>query len=295
MIQVNRTLSKFVFTENDAQYVREAGELLKDYIPVFINSFYEWLAGQEEYQLFFADNPASMARVKDMQSSHWHKFFKANVDQEYFSSRRHVGAVHARINLGNDIYCAGMSISGNLLIKQLRSIKTAPAHLDAIIDAVNKLIAIDTYLALDEIANVKNKELASYTQTLMAMSTPVIPIWEDILLLPILGIVDSSRSQDIMNKTLAKIAETSAKVFIMDISGVAAMDTAVANQLIKITKATQLMGCISIISGISPEVAYTLVELGVQVGDVKTTGSLRDAAAIGLELIGAKIINDQSI
>ena len=89
-----------------------------------------------------------------------------------------------------------------------------------------------------------------------------------------------------MQKTLAKIGETRAKIFVIDISGVAAVDTAVANQLIKITKATQLMGCESIISGISPSISQTLVELGINVGEVKTTATLRDALEIGLRSLG---------
>ena len=90
-----------------------------------------------------------------------------------------------------------------------------------------------------------------------------------------------------MNKTLSKIGETRAKIFVLDISGVGAVDTAVANQLMKITKATLLMGCESIISGISPAIARTLVELGIQVGDVRTTATLRDAVEYALRAIGA--------
>jgi anti-anti-sigma regulatory factor len=118
------------------------------------------------------------------------------------------------------------------------------------------------------------------------MSTPVTPIWEGILLLPLLGVLDSARTQDIMDKTLNKISETRAKVFVMDISGVGSMDTAVANQLIKITKATQLMGCETIVSGLSPSIARTLVELGVNVGEVRTTATLRDSFELALRAVG---------
>jgi anti-anti-sigma factor len=123
----------------------------------------------------------------------------------------------------------------------------------------------------------------------MEMSTPVTPIWEGILLLPLLGILDSQRSQDVMNKTLARIAETRARVFVMDISGVSAMDTAVANQLLKITKATQLMGCETILSGLSPAIARTLVELGVNIGEVRTTATLRDSFELALRTVGVDL------
>ena len=135
----------------------------------------------------------------------------------------------------------------------------------------------------------QQQTLDSIAKALLEMSTPVTPIWEGILLLPLLGIIDSGRTQDVMNKTLTKIAETRAKVFVLDISGVGTVDTAVANQLIKITQATQLMGCESIISGISPAVARTIVELGVKVGEVKTTATLRDAFEMALKSTGVDI------
>ena len=91
----------------------------------------------------------------------------------------------------------------------------------------------------------------------MEMSTPVAEIWDDILMLPLVGIIDSKRAQDIMTAVLSRIAETHSRTLILDISGVAVVDTAVANHLIKITKATRLMGCACTISGISPAIAQT--------------------------------------
>lgn len=121
------------------------------------------------------------------------------------------------------------------------------------------------------------------------LSTPVTPIWDQILLLPLVGILDSMRAASIMTKSLQMIAQTRAKIFILDISGVATVDTAVANQLIKITKATQLMGCEAIISGLSPAVARTIVELGVNVGEIRTKATLRDALESALTGLGNPI------
>lgn len=126
-------------------------------------------------------------------------------------------------------------------------------------------------------------------KSLQEMSTPVTPIWDGILLLPLVGIIDSMRTADVMNKSLTKIAETRARVFVLDIAGVATVDTGVANQLIKITKATQFMGCEAIISGVSPAIARTMVELGVSVGDIRTTATLRDAFEIALKRVGSTV------
>lgn len=119
--------------------------------------------------------------------------------------------------------------------------------------------------------------------------TPVNILWEKTLLIPIFGTVDSQRAQEIMESMLKKILEIEAKVVIMDILGVAAVDSAVANHLVKITKSTKLMGCECIVSGISPAIAQTLVQLGVELGDVITTATLRDALGLALERQGLEV------
>ncbi|MGE4299092.1 MAG: PAS domain-containing protein [Desulfovibrionaceae bacterium] len=121
------------------------------------------------------------------------------------------------------------------------------------------------------------KRLREQSRTIQEISTPAISLWDGIVVLPVLGVVDSLRAKQMMNAMLLKIKETSAKTIILDIQGVAAVDTAVANHLIKITKATKLMGCRCIISGISPAVAESLVQLGIELGDVATNSTLRDA------------------
>jgi rsbT co-antagonist protein RsbR len=121
------------------------------------------------------------------------------------------------------------------------------------------------------------------------MSTPVTEVWEDVLMLPIVGMIDSRRAQDIMTAVLSKIGETHARSLILDISGVAVMDTAVANHLIKISKASRLMGSVCIISGVSPAIAQTMVELGINVGDVRTTATLRDALTVALRDAGVEL------
>ncbi len=131
--------------------------------------------------------------------------------------------------------------------------------------------------------------LQTQSKTIRQMSTPTIKLWEGVLVLPVVGVVDSIRAQYMMETVLNKIAETFSKVIILDIHGVAAVDTAVANHLIKITKATKLMGCECILSGISPAVAQTIIQLGIDMTSVTTKSTLSDALeeaflALGLEV-----------
>ena len=281
---------KFLISNESCAQMARIGELLQHRLDDFVHDWYEWLMRQEEFLVFFGSSEsANLRRAQSLQKTHWMDFFKADITEDYVTGRRHVGAVHARIELPNEIYFAGMSLAQELIVAMLSEARLPPAELEALHRTLSKHIMFDTFLVVDEIARIHQQKLYESTKALMEMSTPVTPIWDGILLLPLLGIVDSVRTQDIMNKTLYKIAETSAKVFVMDISGVAAVDTAVANQLIKITKATRLMGCKAIISGISPAIARTLVELGVSVGDVKTTATLRDAVEWALIAINAEV------
>jgi rsbT co-antagonist protein RsbR len=123
----------------------------------------------------------------------------------------------------------------------------------------------------------------------MEISTPAIKLWDRVVVLPVVGVVDSLRAQQMMNTMLKKITETLSKVIILDIEGVAAVDTAVANHLIKIAKATKLMGCRCIISGISPAVAETLVQLGIDLGDVTTNSTLQDSLADAFDILNLEV------
>lgn len=135
----------------------------------------------------------------------------------------------------------------------------------------------------------QEKKLKEQSRTIMEISTPAIKLWDRIVILPVVGVVDSLRAQQMMNTMLEKIKETSAKVIILDIQGVAAVDTAVANHLIKIAKATKLMGCRCIISGISPAIAETLVQLGIELGDIATNSTLQDALSDAFSIVSLMV------
>lgn len=133
------------------------------------------------------------------------------------------------------------------------------------------------------------KRLNEQSQTIREMSTPTIELWDGVLVLPVVGVVDSMRAQHMMDSMLNKIAETYSKVIIMDIQGVAAVDTAVANHLIKITRATKLMGCECILSGITPAVAQTIIQLGINMDNIKTKSTLSDALAEAFKMLNLEV------
>ena len=131
-------------------------------------------------------------------------------------------------------------------------------------------------------------------QELLELSTPVVVLWEGVLALPLIGTLDSARTQVVMESLLQKIVETGAGIAIIDITGVPTVDTLVAQHLLKTVAAARLMGADCIISGIRPQIAQTIVHLGVNLADVITKATLADAFAIALRRSGLAVTRSQA-
>jgi len=277
-------LDKFDVSPEDLSLLKECGKALANKIDRVVDRFYEWLGQQPEFNVFFSSQD-TVERVKRLQKVYWADFFSGVVDQRYVDYRVHIGEIHAQRDMPNLIYFAAMLRFQLLFMEELQASDLPADRLRPAMRAFTKLLTLDTYVTSDQIAQFAKRRVLESGKAMLAMSTPVTSIWDGILLLPLVGIVDSQRTQDIMEKTLSRIGESRARVFVMDISGVVTVDTAVANNFIRITQATRLMGCDCIISGISPSVARTLVELGANVGEVRTTATLRDALQLALAAI----------
>jgi rsbT co-antagonist protein RsbR len=274
--------------DDDVSAIRKFGKFITADMAGYMEQFYVWLREQPEFEQFFYDEQL-LQRVTSMQATYWTILFEAKLDEAYIRDRRAVGEVHARIGLPLPVYFAAMNTMLELFATAVTERKMSTDERVGTYRALTKLIQMDTSIVVDTYTVITSETISRQSRSMIAMSTPVTAIWENVLLLPIVGVVDSQRAQDIMNAILAKVADTSSKVAILDIAGVAIVDTAVANHLIKITKATKLMGCNCTISGVSPAIAQTIVELGIDVGEVQTTATLKDALANAFRVIGVTL------
>ncbi|HEV7499132.1 MAG TPA: STAS domain-containing protein [Vicinamibacteria bacterium] len=126
-------------------------------------------------------------------------------------------------------------------------------------------------------------------EELLELSTPVVRLWDDIVAVPLIGTLDSARTQIVMENLLQEIVNLGASIAIIDITGVPTVDTLVAQHLLKAVAAARLMGADCIISGIRPQIAQTIVHLGVNLGDVTTKATLADAFALALKRTGMTV------
>jgi len=129
-------------------------------------------------------------------------------------------------------------------------------------------------------------------EELLELSTPVVKLWEGVLALPIIGTLDSARTQIVMESLLQAIVQTNSRVAIIDITGVPTVDTVVAQHLLKTVTAARLMGADCIISGVRPQIAQTIVHLGINLMDVTTKATLSAAFAVALQRLGVTFVRE---
>jgi len=172
------------------------------------------------------------------------------------------------------------------LFARLRSRLRDAEGLGAEVWRLTLLIDRVALLTFEEAQRTRDQVIARQQQDMLELSTPVVRLWRDVLAVPLIGTLDSARTQVVMETLLQQIVDTGASIAIIDITGVPTVDTLVAQHLLKTVTAARLMGADCIISGIRPQIAQTIVHLGVSLRDVTTKATLADAFAVALQRTG---------
>jgi rsbT co-antagonist protein RsbR len=147
-------------------------------------------------------------------------------------------------------------------------------------------------LTMEVFQKTREDIIGRQQQELLELSTPVVRLWDNILALPLIGTLDSARTQIVMQNLLEAIVQTRSDYAIIDITGVPLVDTLVAQHLLKTVAAARLMGADCLISGIRPQIAQTIIHLGVDLTDVTTKATLADAFAVALRRSGQVLVKD---
>lgn len=158
------------------------------------------------------------------------------------------------------------------------------AKLSQIVDDLG-LFMLETY------ASARETVIAQQAETLLELSTPVVKLWDGIVALPLVGTLDSARTQVVMEALLQALVDTGSEHAIIDITGVPAVDTQVAQHLLKTVQAARLLGAECIVSGIRPQIAQTVVALGIEFGDIQTKATLADAMLMAMRRSGLDVVS----
>lgn len=174
---------------------------------------------------------------------------------------------------------------------------------DAVLEALDEADAVDAgflefsrfvddlgLYTFEMFAQARESIITDQAEQLLELSTPVVKLWEGVLAVPLVGTLDSARTQVVMEKLLQGLVDTGSEHAIIDITGVPAVDTQVAQHLLKTVVAARLMGAECIVSGIRPQIAQTIVALGIEFGDITTKATLADALVSALARAGVEVV-----
>ncbi|TQM85394.1 rsbT co-antagonist protein RsbR [Saccharothrix saharensis] len=165
-----------------------------------------------------------------------------------------------------------------------------PALFREVLDFATLMDALGL-VTFETFAAAREEIITEQAEQLLELTTPVVKLWEGVLAVPLVGTLDSDRTQVVMEKLLQSLVDTGAEHAIVDITGVLAVDTQVAQHLLKTAFAARLMGAECTISGIRPQIAQTIVALGIEFGDITTKASLADALRHALHRQGVDVVS----
>lgn len=253
-----------------------------------VERFYSHLMSQPETRDYL-DDPSLVERLKQKQAAYFLELFSGEIDLPYVQNRLRVGAVHAKLAVSTWWYIGAYAWYLQVVRERLQAYRDDPEERQADFNAIERILHFDASLAIDAYIARHVESQRRHQAALRELSTPVIRVHERVLLLPLVGTIDSARAQQVMESVLVRISEEHAKVLLLDIAGVAVVDTQVADYLLKTTSAVRLLGAKTILTGISPQVARTVVELGVDLTSLYTRNTLSDGLELALSLLDKRI------
>ena len=287
--ELKRRLAFFEVTDEDVKRLTGLKSFADRWTHEITEGLYELIMGQPESRAFFPDQ-ATLNRVKKLQNTYFLGLFSGNYDLSYMRDRLRVGAAHERIGMPPKLYLGAYRRYLALIHMKLRDhFKGNEEEAAKALSSIRKVIFFDMALAIDTYIAAYLETMTRHQAAIRELSTPVIKVYDRVLLLPIVGTVDTQRAHQIMETVLVQVVEQQAKVMILDIAGVPVVDTKVADHILKTTAAVQLLGAQTILTGISASVARTVVQLGVEITRMHTRSKLSEGIELALSILGKKV------
>lgn len=278
----------FRLTDEDLRRLTGLRPFAEKVTDAIVEDFYALLLSHPDTLSFFGDE-ATIRRVKRTQREYFMGLFAGRCDIAYVEDRLRVGAAHERIGLAPKWYLGAYRQYLDLIHQKLVDEGLAPEQLHQAFASIQRIVFFDVALAIDTYIAASLDALGRHQAAIRELSTPVIRVYERVLLLPLVGAIDSHRAHQVMESVLLHIVEAQAKCIIIDIAGVPVVDTRVADHLLKTTAAVRLLGAQTILTGITAQVARTIVQLGVDVSSMHTVSRLSDGIELALGMVGKAI------
>ncbi|MGR9086456.1 MAG: protoglobin domain-containing protein [Gammaproteobacteria bacterium] len=295
--EIDRRKAFLELGERDIEELSGLDKLAEKYADPVIEAFYEHILAFEETRSFFQD-PSLLNRVKLAQKTYFARLTQGSYGKDYIEDRLKIGVVHERIGLPVKTYLGMYNFYlRNVAHHLFENHRNDPGKAFKSYLSLLKVVFLDIGLAIDTYINRREQLIGRQREAMRELPTPVLQVRERLLILPVVGLLESYRAHQLTEQLLENIRLTRAKAAIVDITGVPIVDSKVANHLLQTVSAARLMGSTVILTGLSPQIAQALVAIGVDLSQVKTTVDLQSGLEEAERLLGYRMtpVDDGSL
>ena len=278
------------FEAVDVEHIAAVKDIVMQHTDDYVATFFNHLASLEEARPLMASR-ALLEKARQLKKEHLVAMVGGDYGAKYVEQRLELGALYARAGLETRVFLGAFhtllrQVGGAVMTKfERRPIEGFENFV-----SLKKLAFFDIGLIVDILVFERERVIRQQQEAIRELSTPVLQIRDRLLLLPIFGVVDTQRARFITENLLQSIRANRAKVVVMDVTGVATIDSKVANHLLQTVAAARLMGALVIVTGLTPDVAQSLVTLGIELSKLNTVGDLQGGLEEAERILGVRVL-----
>ncbi|HEY5921804.1 MAG TPA: protoglobin domain-containing protein [Kofleriaceae bacterium] len=274
---------------DDQQRLAAIRELISTHADELTDVFFHHLASLSEAKVLLGYRELTN-QARSLKRAHLIEMVGGKYDLAYAEQRIRLGLLYGRVGLETKVFVGAfqqvIARAGELIMKAAKD----PMEGFQRFLSLQKVAAFDIGLHSDVLIHERERVIGKQSEAIRELSTPVLQIRERLLLLPLIGVIDTHRAQLITENLLHAIRGTRARVVVIDVTGVATIDSKVANHLLQTVSAARLMGARTIVSGVSADVAQSMVALGIELSPFRTIGDLQGGLEEAEHFLGYRVV-----
>ena len=282
------------FEASDLPRIAAIRDLVTQHTDDYVTTFFNHLSGLDDARSLIASR-AIAERARQLKREHLVAMVQGEYGMKYVEQRIELGTLYAKAGLDARVFLGAfhqlLKHIGSAVMKQL---DRKPVDGFESFMSLKKIAFFDIGLIVDILVFERERTIRQQQESIRELSTPVLQIRERLLLLPIIGVIDTQRARLITESLLRSIRANRAKVVVMDITGVATIDSKVSNHLLQTVTAARLMGAHVIVTGLSAEVAQSLVALGIELSKLNTVGDLQGGLEDAERILGYRVLTAEA-
>jgi rsbT co-antagonist protein RsbR len=287
---IERRLRVVGLGPEDITLITSLRPIVNQHLDEYSAVFFNYLNGLDEARGLFG-NRELLEKARRNKAEHLQGMVQGNYGREYVEGRLRAGLLYSRAELDTAAFMAAFhQLLAAMGLTVMRHFERAPLEGFQKLMALKKVATFDLTLIVDTLVFERERVIRQQQEAIRELSTPVLQIRDRMLLLPIIGVIDTDRARLVTESLLRAIRLNRAKVVVMDVTGVATVDSKVANHLLQTVAAARLMGALVIVTGLSADVAQSLVALGIDVAKLNTVGDLQGGVEDAERLLGFQVV-----